>query len=74
VDIELRDHTGATIDTQKIKDGYYIFTNLPTSGNPYTVIGTAKVFGTTYGKTEGGIIVTPGSTIRVNLIMTYPPS
>jgi hypothetical protein len=70
------DDDGGTIivATEHITNGECVFRELPTSGNPYTVIGSAVWNGLTFGKTEGGIMVTPGNPILVNLVMTSPPS
>jgi len=73
--VVLKDHTGATVGVpQDIADGHYSFGPIHTSGNPYTVIGTTTVSGVTYGKTVGSIFVTDQGAIRVNLVMTSPPS
>jgi hypothetical protein len=72
--IIVEDKNGVEKCNMTIDEGYYSCGGLPTGGNPYTVIGTATVFGDTFGKTVGGVYVSPGSTISVNLIMTSPPS
>jgi hypothetical protein len=73
-DIVLMDKGGIIVATEHITNGEHVFRELPTSGNAYTVIGSARANGLTFGKTEGGIMVTPGNPILVNLVMTSPPS
>jgi len=73
-DIVLMDKDGNTVATEHITNGECIFRDLPTSGNAYTVIGSARANGLTFGKTEGGIMVTPGIPFEFTLLMTSPPS
>jgi hypothetical protein len=73
--VELKDHTGATVATQNISEGHYLFSGYHTSSNPYTLIGSTMLGGVTYRETLGQIYLPSGSMITgENLVMTNPPS